>query len=547
MRLTLFSSGAPASTRVCALIVSLWLSLSCSALAGDNPADNGVVDDDQDITLRVAYDTAPVSLDIHEQLSIRMLQLSHLTFDPLVRWDRDLELEPRLATGWERIDDTTMRFHLRHGVTFHSGNAFTAKDVVWTLQRLRRSPDFRAIFEPIERAEAIDDFTVDLHTRKPYPLLLNLATYLFPMDSRFYTGTSADGRDKAEIVKNGNSFASNHLSGTGPFEIEERHPGIRTEFERFPGYWDTESPGNVDHLVMTPIAENATRVAALRAGDVDFISPVPFNAMQRLRHADGIQLVSMPGTRITMLQLNERRVPAFRDSRVRRAFTYAVDQTAIAERLLKGFATPAAQMSPEGYAGHVATLQPRYNLGKARELMREAGYAKGFTVTLMAPNNRYVNDAQTAQVALAVAAMLAKINVTVEFETLPKNQYWAEYDKRAADMMMMGWYSDTGDSANFFEYLTFCTDPETGAGHYNASEYCNPAIDALVERANLTMQPEARARLLKQAEQSIHDDAPFIPLYWQNLAWAASDRVDIAPVLNVINMPYLGDVVVHPR
>jgi peptide/nickel transport system substrate-binding protein len=274
---------------------------------------------------------------------------------------------------------------------------------------------------------------------------------------------------------------------------------------------------------------------------------VPFNAMQRLRHADGIQLVSMPGTRITMLQLNERRVPAFRDSRVRRAFTYAVDQTAIAERLLKGFATPAAQMSPQGYAGHVATLQPRYDLGKARELMREAGYAKGFTVTLMAPNNRYVNDAQTAQVALAVAAMLAKINVTVEFETLPKNQYWAEYDKRAADMMMMGWYSDTGDSANFFEYLTFCSDPETGTGHYNASEYCNPTVDALVERANLTMQPEARAGLLKQAEQAIYDDAPFIPLYWQNLAWAASDRVDIAPVLNVMNMPYLGDVVVHPR
>lgn len=506
-----------------------------------------VAADDRPITLRVAYDTDPVSLDIHEQLSIGMLQLSHLAFDPLVRWSRELDFEPRLATRWERRDDTTMRFHLRHGVRFHSGNAFTARDVVWTLHRLQRSPDFRAIFAPITRIEAVDEFTVDLHTRQPYPLLLNLATYIFPMDSRFYSGTSASGRNKSEIVKNGNSFASSHLSGTGPFEVVKRQPGARIEFERFPDYWDTDSPGNVDRLVMTPIAENATRVAALLAGDVDFISPVPFNAVQRLRHAEGIELVTMPGTRITMLQLNEQRVAAFRDRRVRLAFAYAVNQTAIAERLLKGFATPAAQMSPQGYAGHVSTLTPRYDLAKARALMREAGYGDGFTVTLMAPNNRYVNDAQTAQVALAIAAMLAKINVSVEFETLPKNQYWAEYDNRAADMMMMGWYSDTGDSANFFEYLTFCPDADTGAGRYNASEYCNPRIDALVARANLTTQPAARARLLQQAEQEIHDQAPFIPLYWQNLAWAASDRVDIAPVLNVMNMPYLGDVVVHPR
>lgn len=502
---------------------------------------------DQEITLRVAYDTYPVSLDIHEQLSIGMLQLSHLAFDPLVRWNRDLAFEPRLATDWKRLNETTMRLHLRRGVSFHSGNAFTAKDVVWTVRRLKRSPDFRAIFEPIDRIEAVDDYTVDLHTRKPYPLLLNLATYIFPMDSQFYTGTSAEGRDKAEIIKNGNSFASSHLSGTGPFEVTDRQHGVKIDFERFPDYWDHDSPGNVDHLVMTPIAENATRVAALLSGDVDFISPVPSNALQRLRHADGVKLVTMPGNRITMLQLNEQRVPAFRDARVRRAFAYAVNQTAIAERLLKGFATPAAQMSPEGYVGHVPGLKPRYDLAKARELMREAGYADGFSVTLMAPNNRYVNDAQTAQVALAVAAMLAKINITVDFKTLPKNQYWAEYDNRAADMMMMGWYSDTGDSANFFEYLTFCPDPSTGAGHYNASEYCNPEVDALVDRANLTTQPDARARMLRQAEQMIHDDAPFIPLYWQDLAWAAADRVDIAPVLNVMNMPHLGDVVVHPR
>ncbi|WIX34667.1 ABC transporter substrate-binding protein [Salinicola sp. JS01] len=506
-----------------------------------------------DVTLDVAYDTLPVSLDIHEQLTVGVLRLAHLVFDPLVRWDRHLGLEPRLATSWERLDDTTLRLHLRRGVHFHSGNLFTARDVAWTVARLKRSPDFKAIFAPIVDVTVVDDATVDLHTRRPFPLLLNLATYIFPMDSRFYSGerpaTTADGQsqNKAAIVKGGDTFASRHMSGTGPFEVTRFQPGARIELTRFPDYWDHASPGNVEHLSEVAIGESATRVAALLAGDVDFIAPVPATALSRLDHAPGIDLVTMPGVRITLLQLNQRRVPAFRDRRVRLAMNYAVDQRAIAKHLLEGFVTPAAQMSPEGYAGHDDQLTPRYDLAKARRLMREAGYPDGFEVTLMAPNNRYVNDAQTAQVALAVAAMLAKIHIRVDFKTLPKNQYWTEYDRRAADIMMMGWYSDTGDSANFFEYLTFCPDSRSGTGQYNASEYCNPELDSLVALANSETDMRRRTSMLRQAEAMVYADAPFIPLYWQNLAWAASDRVAIEPVLNVMNMPYLGDVVVTPR
>ena len=120
------------------------------------------------VTLRMAYDADPVSLDIHEQLSGGILQLSHLTHDPLVRWTKDVKFEPRLATDWERIDDTTMRFTLRDGVTFHTGNDFTAKDVVWTIERLKRRADFKAIFDPIASAKAIDEHTVEIKTHKPY-------------------------------------------------------------------------------------------------------------------------------------------------------------------------------------------------------------------------------------------------------------------------------------------------------------------------------------------------------------------------------------------
>ncbi|APE32243.1 nickel/dipeptide/oligopeptide ABC transporter substrate-binding protein [Halomonas aestuarii] len=493
-------------------------------------------------SLRMAYDADPVSLDIHEQLSGGILQLSHMTFDPLVRWNKDLTFEPRLATAWEQVDDTTMRMTLRDDVTFHSGNSFTAEDVVWTVERLKRSPDFKAIFEPIASVTAIDDTTVEFKTSKPYPLLLNLATYVFPMDSAFYSGTDEDGDPKDEIVKNGNSYASTHLSGTGPYVVTERQQGVRIGFERFDDYWDEDSPGNVDNIVMTPISENATRVAALLSGDVDFIAPVPPNDLDRVREDENVQLVTMSGTRIILFHMNQERVEAFQDPRVRQAFAYAINQEGIADRLMKGFATPAAQFSPAGYAGHVDSLEPRYDLEKAKQLMADAGYEDGFEITMMAPNNRYVNDAKIAQ---AVAAMLARINVTVDLKTLPKAQYWGEYDDRVADMMMIGWHADTEDSANFHEYLTACPDADTGAGQYNAGNYCNPELDKLVAEANLEVDLAKRAEMLQQVEQALYDDAAFVPLHWQDLAWASASNVDIEPVLNVMNFPYLGDLVIN--
>ncbi|WP_163557134.1 ABC transporter substrate-binding protein [Halomonas sp. NO4] len=494
-----------------------------------------------DTTLRMAYDADPVSLDIHEQLSGGILQLSHMTHDPLVRWTSDLDFEPRLATAWEQVDDTTMRMTLREGVEFHSGNAFTAEDVAWTVERLKRSPDFKAIFTPIESVTALDAHTVEFKTAKPYPLLLNLATYIFPLDSQFYSGTDADGDPKDEIVKNGNSFASRNASGTGPYTVTERQQGVRVEFARNADYWDENSPGNVDTIVLTPISENATRVAALLSGDVDFIAPVPPNDLERVRESDNAELVTMSGTRIIFFHMNQERVEAFQDERVRQAFAYAVNQDGIADRLMKGFATPAAQFSPKGYAGHIDSLERRYDLDKAKALMEEAGYANGFEITMMAPNNRYVNDAKIAQ---AVAAMLARINVDVDLKTLPKAQYWGEYDDRAADMMLIGWHSDTEDSANFHEYLTACPDADTGAGQYNAGNYCNPELDKLVAEANLEVDLEKRAEMLQQVEQTLFDEAAVVPLHWQDLAWAAAPHVNIEPVLNVMNFPYLGDLVI---
>ncbi|MEM7071610.1 MAG: ABC transporter substrate-binding protein [Pseudomonadota bacterium] len=493
-------------------------------------------------TLRLAYDADPVSLDPHEQLSGGTLQLSHMVFDPLVRWTKELGFEGRLAETWQRIDDTTMRFFLRRGVIFHSGAPFKAADVKWTFERLKESPDFKGIFVPFKEVKIIDDHTVDIITKEPFPLVLHTATYIFPMDKGFYSGKDARGRAKEEIIKHGDSFASSNVSGTGPFIVTSREQGVKVEFDRFESYWDRASPGNVSKVVLTPIKESPTRVAALLSGGVDFISPVPPADLERIANHPKTDLVTMTGTRIITFQLNQKRVAAFKDKRVRQAIVYAVNNVAIVDKIMKGFGTAAAQMSPPGYLGHNPNLKPRFDLKKAQALMAEAGHSEGFSVTMMAPNNRYVNDYKIAE---AVAAMLAKIKIKVDLVTMPKAQYWPKFDERAADIMMIGWHSDTEDSANFYEFLAMTPNAETGRGQYNSGNYSNPEVDRLTEESLRVTDDAKRSEILQKIEQILHDDAAFVPLHWQDLAWAAQKNVEIEPIVNVLNFPYIGDLVIR--
>ncbi len=492
-----------------------------------------------DIT--VAYDADPVSLDPQEQLSGGTMQLSHMAFDPLVRFTQKMEFEPRLAESWKRVDNETMRFTLRKGVKFHSGNTLSADDVVWTFERLKNSPDFKGIFAPLVSLTKVDDYTVEIKTDGTYPLIENVATYIFPMDSKFYSGTTAEGKDKGEIVKHGNSFASTNISGTGPYVVKSREQGIKVEFERFEGYWDKQSPGNVDNITLVPIKEDATRVAALLAGDVDMIAPVAPNDYKRIKKAKNVDLYTMPGTRVITFQMNQNSNPALKDVRVRQAIVHAINNEGIVKKIMKGAATPAAQQSPVGYAGYDESLEPRYDLKKAKQLMKEAGYEKGFTLTMMAPNNRYVNDDKIAQ---ASAAMLSKIGIKVDLKTMPKAQYWPEFDKCAADMMMIGWHPDTEDSANFTEFLAMTRNADTGKGQYNCGYYSNAKVDQLVNASNTETDLTKRSAMLKEVEQILYKEAAFVPLHWQDPSWAAKGNVEIGPIVNGMNFPYFGDLVV---
>jgi peptide/nickel transport system substrate-binding protein len=489
-----------------------------------------------------AVDSDPKTLDIQEQLSGGMLQFSHWVFDPLIRWSQEMTFEPRLATSWERVDDLTIRFHLRKGVKFHSGNPFTAKDVAFTFTRFRKSADFRGLFEPFADPIIVDDYTIDIKTKKPYPLMLNMITYVFPLDSQFYTGRDSQGHSKDAVVKVGYSFAKNNVSGTGAFRMVQREHGVKVTMKRFEEYWDKGSPGNVRDFILVPIKSGATRLAALLSHDVDFITPVEPQDYKRVKRNRRVELFTHTGGRIITVQMNQKRHRALRNIKVRQAIVHAVNNFGIERKIMKGTATPAGQMSPKGYQGYNASLKPRYDLRKARRLMQEAGYENGFTATMIAPNNRYINDEKIAEI---FTAMLSRIGIRTSLKTMPKAQYWDEFDRQPADFQMIGWYSDTEDSGNFYEFLAMCPDKRTGYGQYNSGNYCNREVDRLTLAAQTETNTEKRIKILQRIEQILYDEAAFVPFHWQNHSYAARKGVEVAPIINAMNFPYIGDLVIE--
>ncbi len=487
--------------------------------------------------LTVGSQTDAASLDIHESLSQETLQLAHLMFDPLLRRNQKSQYEPRLAKQWTRIDENTLRFVLRDKVKFHSGNDLTSKDVKWTLERLKHSNDYKGLFDRVSHVEIIDPYTFDLVTKSPYPLTLQLASYLFVMDSAFYTGVDENGKDKGRIAYD--SFASQNVSGTGPYRVVINEPGIQLAFNRFKDYWDQDSSGNVTNLFLIPIKDSATRLAALLSGDVDMISPVGPQEYEALLEQPRFISATFSSSRLISLQLNQQTNVALKDVRVRQAIIYAINNQGIAEQLMQGFAEPASQQSPPGFSGHNPYLALRYDLTRARSLMKQAGYEKGFNLKMIAPKGRYINDVKVAQ---AVVAMLQKINIRVELTSYPINQYWPHFDRCNGDMIMIGWESDTQDSANYSEYLTMTRNPTTGMGQYNCGHYSNPRVDELIYQANREVMPIPRGQLLREVEQILYEDAAFVPLHWERVAWAAKKNIRMKNVLNPENLAYFGDL-----
>jgi peptide/nickel transport system substrate-binding protein len=320
--------------------------------------------------------------------------------------------------------------------------------------------------------------------------------------------------------------------------IDSHQPGVKTVFKANPNWW-RKPEHNLKEIVFTPIANPATRVAALLSGEVDVIEPVPVQDIERVKASPNATVLTGPELRTIFVGMDQARDELlysnvkgknpFKDVRVREAVYRAIDIDLIKNRVMRGLSTPSALMvAPEIFASKDFT-RPKLDPDAAKKLLADAGYPEGFEVTMDCPNDRYVNDAAICQ---AVVGMLARIGIKVELLAQPKAQYFAKVLKPGGyktSFFMLGWTPDTLDSHNVLHDIMGCRDDpkDPNRGEANLAGYCNKQFDELADKVLLELDTAKRDLLIKQAWEISIKDWAYVPLHQQALAWGVSKKVKL--------------------
>jgi peptide/nickel transport system substrate-binding protein len=486
-------------------------------------------------TLRYANQGDLKSLDPYTlNESTTHAHLGHV-FEGLIARDKDLKIIPALAESWETPEPTRWRFHLRKGVKFHNGDPFTADDVVFSADRIRKKgSNLQTRIAADVKVVKVDDYTVDFILTSPNPILNSQWDTWYIVSKKWAEANNVV--EPTPAASTTPSYASLNANGTGPFTIESHQPGVKTVFKANPSWW-RKPEHNLKEIVFTPIGSDATRVAALLSGEVDVIEPVPLQDISRVDSSPNAQVLKGPEIRTIFLGMDQVRDELlyssvkgknpFKDVRVREAFFKAIDVELIKTRVMRGLSTPSALMiAPQLYAHSRDFMRPKFDPDGAKKLLTEAGYPDGFEVTMDCPNDRYVNDAAICQ---AVVGMLARIGVKVNLLAQPKQQYFAKVLNTGGyqtSFYLLGWTPGTSDAHNVLYEIMGCRDdPKSSRGQGNLGGYCNKKLDELTEKVLVEADPAKRDQLIKEAFDIQLKDYGYIPLHQQALAWGVSKKV----------------------
>lgn len=494
----------------------------------------------QSKTFKWAFQSDAGSMDPYTMNNTMTLGFTANVYEGLVRHAKDESIEPSLATGWETIQPDVWRFNLRKNVTFHDGSPFTADDVIFSWKRaISKGSDMKSFVAGIKDIKKIDDNTVDIITKGPWPLLLNdiFRWYIMPkkwcednnsVEVSIMTSTSEE------------TYATRHANGTGPFMLKSREPQVKTVMVPNPNWWDKRID-NVTEAVFTPIKSAATRVASLLSGELDMIYPLPIQDVARIKKTAGYQAIEGMEVRTVFLGFDTSRDELLfsdvkgknplKDVRVRKAMYQAIDIDAIHKKIMRGASWPAALMIGSNINGFDPELNKRFPFDpeESKRLLAEAGYPEGFSIVLDTPNDRYVNDESISQ---AVAAMLSKVGIKCKLNAQTRSKHFAKIASMDTSFYLLGWAPMSFDMHNtYFNNVmtngTTISNPQPGQGNWNCGNYSNPEVDKLINAMTSEIDPAKRQAIISKAMKIHKDDVGHIPLHQQALSWGASDKVTV--------------------
>lgn len=489
-----------------------------------------------------------LTLDPHSQNEGPTTSLNQNIYESLTERDHAGKLQPLLASSWRVLpeDPTTWEFKLEQGVKFHDGSAFTADDVVFSYERaMQPTSDFKGYLTSVEKISKVDDLTVRIKTKGPNPLLVNNTSSIRIMSKAWAEKNNAvktqDFKNKEE------NFAVRNAMGTGPFTLVSRENDVRTVMKRNENYWaKSKVPLEITELTLVPIKQDATRVAALLSGEVDFVQDVPVQDIQRLKSQPKLRVNSGPENRTIFFGLdvgskdlksdNVDGKNPFADKRVRQAMNMALNRQAIQRVVMRGESIPTGVILPPFANGWTKELDtyPAPDNAKAKALLAEAGYPSGFSVTLNCPNDRYINDEGICQAAVGMFGQIGiKVNLvsqskSIHFNLIQKNPPETEF-------YLVGWGVPTFDSDYVFSYMYHS---RTGSqGSWNATGYSDKEVDTMIQSLSQEIDIPKRDATIAKLWAKLKDETIYLPIHHQSLSYAMSTSVDI-PV-DVSNNPKL--------
>lgn len=474
----------------------------------EDEADDPASGDEPTGELVVAQGPEITSLD--GSMSTGMLTFNVVVhiMEPLLMRGTDMLPHPHLAEEMEQVDERTVRFTIREGVTFHNGDPLTVDDVVFTLQRISdpdSGSDLYRYANTVTSVEAIDDRTVEVQLSEPdvtFPLRMTLVPIV----------------PKNVVEEMGDAEFDANPMGTGPYRFVSWQRGDRVTLEAFDGYWG--DPPAIKTLVFRGIPEDSTRIAEVQTGAADLVTNVPTHLVPEIESSEEATILQTNSLRTIFAVLNTHKAP-FDDARVRQAVNFAVDKDLIIEGLLDGYSSPTNQpFGPEVF-GYNPDLEGyyAYDPDRARSLLAEAGYEDGVEVNFYSPAGRYLKDEEVAQ---NIAAQLEDVGFRVNLNFLEWQAYFDTYfgTGTASDDLDIGFFSNANNTGDA-DYNLSLNVHSGGRGIY----WVNPDVDQMIDEARQTAEQDERLEIYHTLLETMVEEAPWLFLYTQHDLYGVTTRL----------------------
>jgi peptide/nickel transport system substrate-binding protein len=470
-------------------------------------------------TLRYASQVDPGTMDPHSMPSLYNNRVLSQIYEALVGRDDAFKPVGLLAESWTPLEaGKGWRFKLRAGVKFHDGTPFGADDVVFNIKRaLEPTSQYRTSLPNVTGAAKVDALTVDILTSRPTPVLPLSLTNLRLMSKAWCEKNQVEKPQDFQAKEE--THATRNTNGTGAYKLVRWETDVKTVLTANTNYWGTR--GNVTDAEFLTISSAATRVAGLVSGEIDLVIDPAVQDVERLRGQPGVKVEQATGLGMNYLGFHHLRKP-FTDLRVRQAVRAAIDVKALQLKVMRNAASVSGALYSAAVDGFDARFRTpaRYDLARAKALLKEAGYPDGFAVDLDCSAQQPADS-----LCQAISGMLSRVGIRVSYRPAPFNTFLPRLMAGEMTMYGVGWTPATADAEGVLIPLVHTR--AAGLGEYNFGAYSNKAVDAAIDKGSVEFDPAKRVALFTEAMLGVEADAAFVPLIARDVAWAMRSNVRV--------------------